>query len=146
MVWPFSKKTPESESKLEKIFFEMICKFGVTDIVPGRGIISMVLDNRNVLGTDSPIEVMADGVQEASLLVASEDGGFIVVSKTPTGKGDRLKPDDIVIWVPHERASVGDDHPLDSRSAWLGLIMAKVNPRIDPNNPNEFDIACKYHD
>ena len=66
-----------------------------------------------------------------------------MIAQTATGKGDRLKPDDVVIWVPIQH--VGDTIPegMDRRFGWVGLIVAKVAPEIDTARPN-FNILCRF--
>lgn len=104
MVWPFSKNEPPAgfpqklPFKSGSAFIEYQCKFGFTEIKVKQGIVALVVDSRDY-GTKEAIKVEADGRQIVTLKVASSDGGFIVSAQTPTGKGDRLKPDDIVIWV-----------------------------------------------
>ena len=77
--------------------------------------------------------------------VASEDGGFIVPAYTPSEKGDRLKPDDVVIWVPihYAKEAVQKMPGLDPRFGWIGFIVAKVKPQIDITS-EEFQIICQY--
>lgn len=75
--------------------------------------------------------------------VASEEGGFVVPAKTP-GKGDLLKAGDVVVWVPmiynKELAkSVGIKN-----FGWVGLIVAKIAPTLDPNPEGQYKLICKY--
>ncbi|MBU8546243.1 MULTISPECIES: hypothetical protein [Roseomonadaceae] len=103
-------------------------------------IAALVLDARKEFGTDTAVAVNKDGVQTAVLRVASDDGGFIVPSKTATGKGLRLRPDDVVLWVPLLKGvALGNDE----RSAWIGTIVATIAPELDFENP-EFRILCRY--
>lgn len=149
MIWPFSKKE-KSTGMPQKLpfksgaaFLEYQCKFGQTDIRPKQGIVALVLNCSKEFGTADPVKVESDGRQGAALKVASEDGSFIVMAQTPSGQGDRLKPDDVVIWVPvsHSKEIVPDS--MDDRFGWVGFIVAKVKPEIDMANPN-FGIICKY--
>ncbi len=109
MVWPFSKNKPPAGSPQKLVFkdgagfLEYQCEFGFTKIKVKQGIAALVLDAREH-GYDQDVIIEADGRQTVVLKVASTDGGFIVISQTPTAKGDRLKPDDVVIWVPLNRA------------------------------------------
>lgn len=149
MVWPFTKqKAPTGfpqklPFKSGEAFLEYQCKFGHTKIVPKRGIVALVLDSQKEFGTAQPVKVDPNGVQTATLKVASEDGGFIVSAQTPSGKGDRLRPGDVVIWVPLQH--IGDALPegIDRRFCWVGFIVAKVAPEIDMSKP-DFDILCRY--
>ena len=56
----------------------------------------------------------------------SEDGGFVVTSKT-LGRGPLLSPDDAVIWVPDAFSDEVAKLSSDRRFGWVGLIRAKVN-------------------
>lgn len=149
MVWPFSKKAQRRGMpqklpfKSGAAFLEYQCKFGQTEIRPKQGIVALVLDSSKEFGAKEAVKVEPDGQQMAALKVASEDGGFIVMAQTPTGDGDRLKPDDVVIWVPvsHSKEIVPDG--IDERFGWSGFIAAKVKPEIDMMNPN-LEIICKY--
>lgn len=151
MVWPFSKKTKAPAGMPQKLpfkdgagFLEYQCKYGFTDIRPKQGIVALVLDSKKEFGTATPVKVDERGVQTATLKVASEDGGFIVSAQTPSGKGDPLRPGDVVIWVPLQHigdAAVPDG--LDKRFGWVGFIVAKVEPEIDLANPN-FNIISRY--
>jgi len=102
-----------------------------------------VLDSSEEFGTAVSVKIEDDGRQTAILRVASEDGGFIVCAKTPSARGDRLKPDDIVIWVPinYEKKIVPPEP--DPRFGWVGFIVAKVKPETDMANQN-FNIICDY--
>lgn len=148
-MWPFKKKTEFSELpkkllfKSGSAFLEYQCKYGYLDIVANQGIVALVMDSSKEFGTESPVKVESNGVQRATLKVASEDGGFIVIAQTPSGKGDLLKPDDVVIWVPmlHSKEVVPDDH--DQRFGWAGFIVAKVKPEIDTCDSN-FEILSRY--
>lgn len=126
-------------------FLEYQCKYGHTDIVPKQGVAALVVDAKKELGTSQAVKVEADGQQMAMLKVASKDGGFTVAARTLSGEGDRLKPDDVVIWVPLEYAEgvVDKDSGMDPRFGWIGFIAAKVAPEIDTANP-EFKILSRY--
>ena len=152
MVWPFSKKQkaglPEKlVFKSGEAFLEYQCRYGQTEIVPKRGLVAVVVDSQKEFGTAGPVKVEADGSQTVILKVASEDGGFIVMSRTRTGKGDRLKPDDVVIWVPLVHKNMGAENieiaDLDPRFGWVGFVVAKVKPELDMSKPN-FDIVSRY--
>lgn len=153
MIWPFSNKKRNAEMphklpfKSGQDFLEYQCKYGHTEIKPQQGIVALVLDSSKEFGTEKPVKIEDDGRQMVALKVASEDGGFVVLSQTPTGKGDRLNPDDIVIWVPVEYKDVGSSNidmaELDPRFGWVGFIVAKVKPEIDTRNSN-FEIVSDY--
>ena len=148
-MWPFGKKKiqPVGQPNLPVLpfnsgesFFEMQCKFGHTEIIPKRGIVALVL---------SISRREKDGIQAGLIKVASSDGGFQVFAETPSSKGDEIKDGDVVIWVPitldPELGAMSKLVNLnDERSGWVGLIMAKVAPVIDPNSPN-FKVLDKFH-
>lgn len=149
MIWPFSKKSKISSVpqklvfKSGKAFFEYQCKFGYTDVIPQRGIVALVLDYSKEFGGEKAVKIEPDGRQMVALKVASDDGGFLVISTTPTGAGDRLKPDDVVIWLPVEYASKIIPKGADKRFGWVGFVIAKVKPEIELSS-SEFQIACEY--
>jgi len=125
-------------------FVEYQCKFGHTDIVPKKGIFAVVVDSSEEYGTRDAIKIEDDGRQLAMIKVASEDGGFVVPAYTMNGKGDRLKPDDVVIWVPMTyNEDLVRDNDLDQRFGWVGFILAKVKPEIDLASP-EPQVVCEY--
>jgi hypothetical protein len=149
-MWPLSKKkTPSAPTVLHfkngAAFLEYQCQFGHTDIQPRQGIVALVLDAKKEFGVSQSVKVEADGQQMAMLRVASEDGGFIVPAYTATGNGDRLKPDDVVIWVPVEYAqqSLKNAENVDPRFGWVGFIVAKVAPEINTHS-QEFNLLCRY--
>ncbi len=148
MKWPFSKKKEAGHKLVFKPegFLEYQCKYGHTEIQPQKvGIVAMVLDAQKEFGTSSPVAWKPDGTQQAVLKVASEDGGFIVNSQTAKPGGEPLAPGDIVIWLPWQYV----DHPLlkesdiDPRFGWVGFIVAKVKPEIDPSEP-DFSVTSRY--
>lgn len=108
--------------------------FGLTDIKPRQvGIVAVVLDARQELGTDDAVILNADGTQQAILKVASPDGGFVIGASTAGAGGEALRPGNAVIWLPWTYA----DQPLsavgsmDRRLGWIGYIMAKIKFEID---------------
>ncbi|PIE16426.1 MAG: hypothetical protein CSA68_02405 [Rhodobacterales bacterium] len=148
MVWPFSKKKlPDLPQKLPfksgEAFFEYQCKFGHTEIKPKQGIVALVVDSTKEFGTQEAVKVEADGTQLVTLKVASDDGGFLVVAHTASGRGDRLRPDDVVIWVPLMYSKEIGGAGVDERFGWAGFVVAKVKPEIDMANPS-FDIISRY--
>jgi len=146
-------KEPPSDERVEAVphlifksredFFWMQCKYGHTKIQPNQGIVALVLDASKEFGQATAVKIEDDGRQKAMIKVPSQDGGFIVIAETPTGKGDRLKPDDVVIWVPLKQVKMPEG--IDERFGWVGFIVAKVEPdEQDIANPNDFKIICKY--
>lgn len=153
-MWPFSRRksslkaTRKLAFKSGSAFFEYYCKFiDIPEIEVNIGCIGLVLDARKEFGTSIPVKIDTDGSQLAVLKIASSDGGFVLTSKTLAGKGDRLRPDDLVIWVPTLHApSANEDineEKIDPRFFWQGFIAAKIAPDIDleTGKPN---ILCRF--
>ncbi len=116
------------DRKWRDAFFQLQCKYGDINIEKGKGTIAMVLYPRDEFPEfPHPVKILADGRQLALLKIISEDGGFRVMAMTPTDKGDRLVPGDVVAWIPFayqgmEQLSDGDD----KRLGWVGTIRGKV--------------------
>lgn len=151
MMWPFGKKiapaatrrAPNLKFKSAEAFFEMQCKYGQTDLQKGRGIVAIVLNSREEFGTVEPVKVQPDGTQLAMVRVAAEDGGFVVPTTTPSDKGDRLMPGDLVVWVPavHNRELAKGFG--DYRQGWVGFIHAKI--AAETGGPdNGLRVTCWY--
>ena len=147
-VWPFSKKPPAKHHRLvfkgSEEFFAYQCQFGQTALRVKQAVVAMVLDGAKEFGLPDAVRIEADGSQFCVLKVASDDGGFIVVSTTPTASGDRLVPGDMVLWVPLEYAASRELPPgVDPRTSWVGFIVAKIDPVIDLNK-STFNMLCRY--
>jgi hypothetical protein len=151
--WPFGKeksaKPPtfvftDTEAGREA-FFRLQCKYGDTQIKPGKGMVALVLDaSREFPDIPQPVKIEPDGSQLALLKVVSEDGGFIVTAKTPSDKGDRLVPGDIVAWVPYTHHNVDSLGTLaDKRIGWVGFIRAKVR-WLEMGTSGPVDVICRY--
>lgn len=148
MVWPFKRtKAAGLPNKLPfkdgAAFLEFQCEFGNTKIEPEKGIVALVLDATKEFGAEQTVSVKPSGVQTLALKVASKDGGFLVIGETAGAQGDRLCPDDVVVWVPmfHSPELVIDG--TDERFGWVGVVIAKIAPEIDISDPN-FKILSHY--
>ena len=146
-MWWHKKKPPALPDRLPfkttRGFFEMQCKYGSTRLEPGLGIVAIVNDGQKIFGAGNYVDVLF-GVQKAMLKVASDDGGFEMMSETASPNGELLKPDDLVIWVPHHQSPDFARIFPDKRSAWIGtIIVAKVAPVISLTD-GEFTILCSY--
>ena len=148
-MWPFKGKSA-SKSDLPRLiyksgeaFFEMQCKYGHTDIKENEGIVALVLDARKDLGTDVDVKIQPNGCQLATIKVASSDGGFTTFAETASPKGDKLRPGDLVVWVPMAHMKDLAESVGNHRQGWIGLIVAKVAPESDPNT-NELTVICQY--
>ena len=104
---------------------------------------ALVVDARKEFGVATAVAVREDGTQTATLRVVSPDGGFRVFASTPSGKGDRLKAGDVVLWVPFVFKDEIGSKTEDRRTGWIGLIRAKVKPEIDMSKP-DFKIECDF--
>jgi hypothetical protein len=147
-MWPFKKQRQMGLPKLLPFksgaaFFEYQCQYGQTEIRENMGIVAIVLNAKEDFGTDDAIKIEQDGSQLAMIRVASDDGGFIVPAHTPSGKGDRLKPNDIVIWVPMSYQKELGEKLGDKRAGWVGLLRAKIAPEIDTTKDG-FNIISQF--
>src|SRR5690242_6712658 len=105
-MWPFKPKSAPKSALPRLIYesgeasFRSQCQYGFTDIIEGQGIVAIVLDTREEFGTEVAVKVQPSGCQLAAIRVASPDGGFRSFAETASPSGDRLKPGDLVVWVP----------------------------------------------
>ncbi|CTQ47286.1 hypothetical protein [Roseibium aggregatum] len=150
MIWPFSRKPSANVPdalvfKSPEAFLEYQCEYGETDIQPkDQGIAALVMDSAREFGVSASVQILENGCQRATLKVASDDGGFIVIAQTPTNKGEKLRPGDTVIWLPFEYSEqFGNLEGVDSRFGWAGFIVAKIKPEIDLRKKS-FDVLCRY--
>jgi hypothetical protein len=149
MFWPFKRKKIQSvisdkiTFKGGREFFEYQCKFGHSTIEPNHAVVALVIDAQKELGTPTPVSVSKDGTQAVAIHVASDDGGFLALSKTPSGKGQRLHPGDVVLWVPTSYSDEIGEKMSDRRSGWIGLVRAKLDPEVSVSEA-AFSIACRY--
>jgi len=146
-MWPFKNKPklplPNLIFKSGESFFAMQCKYGHTGLEEGRGVVAIVLDARQEFGTSVAVKIQSSGNQLTTIKVASEDGGFVTFAETLSAGGDRLKPGDLVVWVPGKYMDELTQTVVDPRSAWMGLIVAKIAAESDPNT-NELTVICRY--
>ena len=126
------------DEKGREAFFRLQCKYGDSDIETNKGIVALVLDAKKELGTPVPVKIEPDGSQVAVLRVTSEDGGFIVCARTPSGDGVPLRAGDFVIWVPMSHSLTTAAQSSDLRFGWIGLIRAKIKTQ------HPFEIVCRY--
>lgn len=129
--------------KTNQEFFDYQCQYGVTDIQPNRGIVAIVIDAVAEFGAQASVHYSEEGISRAILRVASTDGGFIAVAETAGPSDKPLKPGDLVVWVPIERQQFLENAVGDERTAWLGLILAEINPVIDPAT-GTLDVARRF--
>lgn len=146
-MWPFSKKTSPGPTTLAfksgEAFVDYHCKYMVTQLEAGSPLAALVLDARKHFGTGEAVKVDEQGNQTVVLRVASNDGGFIALASTASGRGDRLKPGDAVAWVPGQHMPELAKASGDVRTGWVGLVVAKVAPEIDMAK-GQMTILCRY--
>ncbi len=136
MIWPFREKRQPPIGKSGLVFaegpkgaaslFDLTCKYGDVTIEVNKGLLALVVDARKEYGTPDAVKLEPDGCQTTVLRIASEDGGFVVMSKM-SGRGPMLKPDDAVLWVPFTYSEDIAKVSPDKRFGWIGLVRAKVN-------------------
>jgi hypothetical protein len=160
-IWPFGKQEKHREGTAPRpidatfrfeqtdrgreAFFRLQCEFGDTNITVGKGMVAIVLDaSREFPGIPYPVKIEPDGKQLALIKVISEDGGFIVPTTTPSAKGDRLVPGDVVMWVPSRYEDTAAQSSPDKRFGWVGLIRAKVDWGEWSGPKSSFNINCRY--
>ena len=144
-MWPFKM----SKKPLALIafasgedFVSYHCKCMTTRLAPGSPLAALVLDAREHFGTKEAVATNERGIQTATLRVASDDGGFVVIAET-SGPGEPLEPGDAVAWIPEQYMLELGRVSGDERTGWIGLIVAKVAPEIDMNK-SEMRILFRY--
>jgi hypothetical protein len=146
-MWPFNRKpkpnVPALMFKSGEAFVDYHCKYMVTRLEPGSPLAALVLDATEVFGTSVAVKTAENGLQTATLRVASDDGGFMVVAQTASGGGEPLKPGDVVAWVPAQHLPQMARACGDERSGWVGLIVAKIAPEIDIS-AGQMTVLCRY--
>ncbi len=137
------ERLPLMEFKDGKSFFDMMCQYGGTELKVGMGVVGIVVDARKEYGQNVVAKLEDDGTQVAMIKVASRKGGFDVPAKTP-GKGDMLEAGDIVVWVPMKYDAKFAKNSGSKDFGWIGLIMAKIAPTMDPNPDGQYTFICDY--
>lgn len=134
--WPSLKAKSANATlvfKSNESFFNMFCEFGATEICKGARIPALVLDARELAGAKNAIKTNKDGSQFAMIRVASPEGGWVTIADTASSNHTPLQPGDLVAWMPLELGP----HSItaDTRTTWLGLIIAKLHPEMGENGP-----------
>tara|TARA_R110002096_G_scaffold126376_5_gene273087 strand:+ start:709 stop:1113 length:405 start_codon:yes stop_codon:yes gene_type:complete len=104
--------------------FEHACAEHDTQIVPEQPMLAMVLESVH----DSGLENEDDGCAQLTLRVASEDGGFVVISRSTFAPKRALRPGDLVCWVPLQQDQELAARAQDPRFGWVGLAFATFEP------------------
>jgi hypothetical protein len=139
-------RAPDIVFRTEVEFFSYHCKLAREQIEPNRGIVAIVMDGMKEFRQGTSVPIDENGIQTAKLKVASADGGYPVIADTQSGKGERLKPGNLVIWVPrthHGSRFAEHGYRGDMRSAWEGFITAKIEPVL-LRTGDGFSIICSY--
>ncbi|WP_417491694.1 hypothetical protein [Maricaulis sp.] len=105
--------------------FEHACAEHDTLIVPEQPLLAMVLESVADAGGED------DGCAQLTLKVASEDGGYIVISRTTFAPKQPLHPGDLVCWVPLQHDAELAARAPDERFGWVGLVFASFEPEWD---------------
>lgn len=137
MGWFGKNKLNQSKPVLQfetgKDFIDYHCEYMSTQIQQGSPLAAEVVDARKQLGASVALKVDDNGIQTATLRVASKDGGFLVIAQTASANGDALHVGDVVAWIPAEHMANLAEAADDKRFGWVGLIVAKIAPEIDMN-------------
>tara|TARA_R110002073_G_scaffold18337_4_gene68059 strand:- start:7847 stop:8251 length:405 start_codon:yes stop_codon:yes gene_type:complete len=104
--------------------FEHACAEHDTLIVPEHPMLAMVLESV----AEGGLRNEGDGCAELTLKVASEDGGFVVISRTTFAPKQALRPGDLVCWVPLQQDEELATRAKDARFGWVGLVFASFEP------------------
>ena len=104
------------------------CKFLECPLHEGTILPAVVIDGRDLFGSNIIVRTDKDGNQIAFLCVASEDGGFFVAATTVGPNGPPLELGQLVAWkavrhVPDIAAAVHD-----KRFGWVGVIVGTLKP------------------
>lgn len=108
--------------------FEFACEYLLTDLTSGAVLPALVMDSAAALGGGAAVRRRPDSVQIAMLRVSSKDGGYMVVATSASAAGPNLQPGDLVAWQAGEAVPELATQFSDSRSTWVGLILAKLKP------------------
>ncbi|WP_417481682.1 hypothetical protein [Maricaulis sp.] len=105
--------------------FEHACAEHDTLIVPEQPLLAMVLESVG----DAGALAEGDGCAQLTLKAASEDGGFVVISRTTFAPKQTLHPGDLVCWVPLQHDADLGARAGDERFGWVGLVFASFEPQ-----------------
>ena len=135
----FKRKKPikpsMGESGIPPLYFndgtaaiEYACKFMDCALDEGNFLPAVVMDSRELFGTQTAVKMQDDGNQIAMLRVASNDGGFLVAATTINPKGPRLNPGQLVAWQAMKYVPDIAKTTKDKRFGWVGLIVGTLKP------------------
>jgi hypothetical protein len=110
--------------------FDYACQYLSLDLESEAILPALVIDAATALGADQSVILMEDGTQMLALRVCSRDGGFLVLARSITAKGPRLRLGDLVAW--QAGAPLKREMPelnKDPRSHWAGAVLMKLKPQ-----------------
>lgn len=120
--------------KSDTAAFEYACEYMDNSLTEGATLPALVVDARKYAGMDTAVMRDAKGIQTAMVRVASDDGGFLCVTRTVAPEVEDLEPGTFVAWQAQKYIPSAEKAFDDPRSAWIGFIVAKLKPRLDVNN------------
>ena len=122
-----SNETPSLRFKDCAAAFAYACEFLQCELSSNAVLPALVLDARTV-GGEVAVKVQPDGNQVTMLRVCSRDNGFMVMASSASPHGPKLKPGDLVAWQAGSQVPELALLSPDSRSTWVGLVLAKLMP------------------
>lgn len=120
----------EMKFKSNEAALEYCCRFMDTRLKKDASIAALVLDAKEHLGANQSIPYTKDGLQQAYIRVASDDGGFQTVAAARSSDGPRLKVGDLVMWIPMKYSEEIGRKYKESRIGWVGQIAARIRPTV----------------
>ena len=108
--------------------FDHACREHDCTIVVEEPMLAMVLDAHLEFGAAESITVEDDGCFQVTLKVASNDGGFILLSRTTKPPKQPLNVGDLVCWVPLKHDPDLGNETNEERFGWAGLVFATLEP------------------
>ena len=104
------------------------CKFLECPLHEGAFLPAVVLDPREVFGTQATVKADRDGNRVVFLCVASQDGGFFVAATTAGQRGPWLEPGQLVAWRAVRYVPDLANTVRDKRFGWVGVIVGTLKP------------------
>lgn len=105
---------------------EYACKYMDCTLKEGSFLPAIVLDAKELFGAPSAVKTEENGNQVATLRVASDDGGFLVLASTAGPKGPKLLPGQLVAWDAMKYVPAVAQSVKDKRFGWVGLIFGTL--------------------
>jgi hypothetical protein len=107
---------------------EYACRYMESPLEENASLPGVVLDAVKMFGTPAAVKIEPDGSQIATLRIASDDGGFIVIAGTAGRKGPKLQPGQFVLWHAGKYLPGVAKSSKDTRIGWVGLIVGTLKP------------------